>query len=89
MCGVAVTDATTASTTGLTNTSFEYSADLLETLGLGHWLTYLPELYPADVPCGQVSRSAAYAFGLTGLEGTPVFHCCGDGGACTLGCRIS
>ncbi|KAL3681604.1 hypothetical protein R1sor_024560 [Riccia sorocarpa] len=85
LCGICVTDATTASTTGLTNRSFQYAQDLLERVELGHWIEKLPRIVSPDYPCGEMSSVAAVELGCAALQGVPVIHCCGDAGACTLG----
>ncbi|KAL2620330.1 hypothetical protein R1flu_000535 [Riccia fluitans] len=85
LCGVCVTDATTASTTGLTNLSFQYAEDLLERVGLSHWIETLPRIVAPDCPCGEISSYAAVELGYAALQGISVLHCCGDAGTCTLG----
>lgn len=88
LCGSWVSDATTASTTGLTKISDpgSYAEELINDVGLSHWLPKLPPLVPPDEPCGRVTLKAAEQLGNPELEGLPVFHSCGDAGACTLGC---
>ncbi|KAG6552627.1 hypothetical protein Mapa_005827 [Marchantia paleacea] len=85
LCGLCVTDATTASTTGLTNGSFQYAEDLLERVELGHWIDKLPTIVASNSPCGELNSHAAVELGCAALQGVPVIHCCGDAGACTLG----
>ncbi|XP_057826921.2 uncharacterized protein LOC131038497 isoform X3 [Cryptomeria japonica] len=86
LCGVLVTDATTASTTGLTDRSFQYAESLIKRVNLGHWLEMLPYIAPVDIPCaGEVSEAAAAELGFPFLKAVPVLHCCGDAGACSLG----
>ncbi|KAH8971232.1 hypothetical protein BDL97_02G130800 [Sphagnum fallax] len=85
LCGVCVTDSTTASTTGLTDLSFKYATGLMHDVGLGHWIDKLPLIHPPNIPCGEVSAWAAEELGNVSLQGIPVVHCCGDAGACTLG----
>ncbi|CAM6113673.1 unnamed protein product [Calypogeia fissa] len=85
LCERFVTDATTASTTGLTTRSFQYAEDLMKDAELAHWINRLPELHPPDYPCGEVSANAAVELGCAALQGVPVLHVCGDAGACTLG----
>ncbi|OAE23854.1 hypothetical protein AXG93_369s1480 [Marchantia polymorpha subsp. ruderalis] len=85
LCGLCVTDATTASTTGLTNATFQYAEDLLEKVELGHWIDKLPTIVASNSPCGELSSQAAVELGCAALQGVPVIHCCGDAGACTLG----
>jgi sugar (pentulose or hexulose) kinase len=46
LCGVCVTDSTTASTTGLTDLSFKYATGLMHDVGLGHWIDKLPLIHP-------------------------------------------
>jgi xylulokinase len=85
LTGALVTDATTASTTGLTDLSFQYAESLIKTVNLGHWLEMLPHIAPVDIPCGEVSEAAAIELGFPLLKAIPVLHCCGDAGACSLG----
>ncbi|MCO5602548.1 hypothetical protein L7F22_056681 [Adiantum nelumboides] len=85
LCHRFVTDATTASTTGLSDCSGQYAETLIQTLGLGHWLCKLPPITSVEVPCGLVSKEAAKELGDLNLKGIPVLHCCGDNGACSLG----
>eukprot|EP00897_Mesotaenium_endlicherianum_P000762 jgi/Mesen1/10687/ME000009S10479 len=66
--------------------TYAYAAALLEEAGLSHWLPKLAPIAAADKPCGEVSLEAAQALGAAHLAGLPVFHACGDAGACTLGC---
>lgn len=85
LTGALVTDATTASTTGLTDLSFQYAESLIKTVNLGHWLEILPRIAAVDIPCGKVSEAAAIELGFPLLKSIPVLHCCGDAGACSLG----
>ncbi|GIV83124.1 MAG: xylulokinase [Candidatus Roseilinea sp.] len=82
LCGERVTDATTASTTGLFHLQENrWATELLEALNLR--TDWLPRLDLANKPVGRVSRTAAK---LTDLpEGLPVFHGVGDAAATTLG----
>ncbi|KAI5056234.1 hypothetical protein GOP47_0028052 [Adiantum capillus-veneris] len=85
LCHRCVTDATTASTTGLTDCFGQYAETLLQDLGLDHWRHKLPPITSVEVPCGRVSKEAAEELGDLNLQGIPVLHCCGDNGACSLG----
>lgn len=82
LCGEAVSDVVTASTTGLLNLSERtWARDLLEALGLPN----LPfgKLTPGGAVVGQLSARAASLLGLP--KGLPVCHGPGDAGATTLG----
>lgn len=82
LCGRAVTDLTTASTTGLLDLGKGvWNLGLLGALGLR--TDFLPEIAPSDAIVGSLSPEAA---GRTGLPaGLPVIHGCGDAGTTTLG----
>jgi xylulokinase len=82
LCGTAVTDYTTASTTGLFDLSRNQWAESLMTR-LALRCDWLPDLLPYEQPAGRVSAFAAKATGLT--EGLPVFHGIGDAAAATIG----
>lgn len=82
LCGVAVTDYTTASTTGLFDlTRNQWAESLMTQLQLR--CDWLPDLLHYEQPAGRVSRSAAEATGLP--ESLPVFHGVGDAAAATIG----
>ncbi|MEW6049234.1 MAG: FGGY-family carbohydrate kinase, partial [Bacillota bacterium] len=81
-CGASVTDATTASTTGLLDlASGRWAVELLEALELR--TDFLPEIAPAYSVVGRLRPEAAEALGLP--AGTPVVHGAGDAAATTLG----
>jgi len=82
LCGAAVTDYTTASTTGLFDLNRNQWAESLMTQ-LQLRCDWLPDLLPYEQPAGRVSRSAGEATGLP--EGLPVFHGVGDAAAATIG----
>ncbi len=82
LTGVAATDPSCASTTGLMDIgSRDWSGELLELLGIDRAL--LPPILPAGTALGGLSGSAAAALGLS--QGIPVFNGCGDGAATTIG----
>lgn len=82
LCGRAVTDLTTASTTGLLLLAENrWNLPLLQALGLR--TDWLPELLPADEPAGTLLPEAARATGLP--AGLPVLHGAGDAATATLG----
>ena len=84
LCGAAVTDLTTASTTGLLLFDEErWNLPLLEALGLRN--DWLPTLVPAQAVVGSLSRAAAHETGLP--EGLPIIHGAGDAATSTLGSR--
>lgn len=82
LCGVAASDFTTASTTGLLDLAAnDWLWDVIDGLGLGH--EKLPALLPASAVMGSLHPGAAQATGIP--AGTPVFHGSGDLGATTVG----
>jgi len=81
-CGAAVTDLTTASTTGLLElSSGRWATALLEALDLR--TDFLPDLAPAWSVTGHLMPEAAQAMGLP--AGIPVVHGAGDAATATLG----
>jgi xylulokinase len=82
LCGRAVTDLTTASTTGLLLLA-ENRWNLPLLSGLGLRTDWLPELLPADAVAGPLTPEAARATGLP--AGLPVLHGAGDAATATLG----
>ncbi len=85
MAGVAVTDTTTASTTGLLdiNTRAMLSADIFAQLGLADVLPLLPMVKPGGSRIGVLDARIAETLGLR--PGIPIHHGPGDAGATTLG----
>lgn len=82
MTGRAVTDPTTASTSGLMDMARRrWSAPLAAALGVD--LDKLPEILPANAVAGPLLPAAAGALGLP--AGVPVINGSGDAGASTLG----
>ena len=82
MTGRAVTDPTTATTSGLMDISRrEWSLALLQMLTID--AARLPEILPAGARIGALEPTAAAALGLP--TGVPVFNGCGDAGATTVG----
>lgn len=82
LTGRAVTDATTASTTGLLDfQAGAWSREILDRLGLR--TDWLPEIWPSDQPVGELTKEVADQLGLEG--GIPVLHGAGDAGCTTLG----
>ncbi|MFM7698201.1 MAG: FGGY-family carbohydrate kinase [Limnohabitans sp.] len=86
LTGQAVTDPTTAATTGMYNfDSGCWASEWLTALGLSH--ISLPHIYEAGECVGQVSTAAAE---MTGLEhGLAVFCGLGDAAATTLGAGVT
>lgn len=85
MTGVAASDTTTASTTGLMHLASRTALDraVFEQLGIEDCIRLLPSFIPGGACVGALSSSAAAALGLR--PGLPV-HCGpGDAGATTLG----
>ncbi|GBG85546.1 hypothetical protein CBR_g40184 [Chara braunii] len=87
MSGKCVADATTASTTGLflAESPGSVAFDLMKQVGLDQWISKLPDIVPADEPCGEVLKQVAEQWGNPELAGLPVFHSIGDVGASTIG----
>lgn len=85
LTGKAISDTTTASTTGLLDISTRkwLGADIFETLGLKHITLRLPEVQPGGAQAGTLSHDAAQSLGLR--AGIPVYHGPGDAGATTIG----
>lgn len=85
LTGRALTDTTTASTTGLLNLAERrwLDAEALETMGIGAAVAKLPTLVPGGAFGGDLLPEAAAALGLT--AGIPVYHAPGDAGATTIG----
>jgi len=82
LTGLAVTDYTNASTTGLLNfDSNNWDREILSIAGITE--ENLPELVRADSVTGAVGAAAAVETGLT--EGLPVIHGAGDAASSTLG----
>lgn len=82
LTGVAATDASCASTTGLMDIGDrQWSAELIELLDLDRGL--LPPILEPDVVVGGLTAEAAAALGLP--AGLPVINGCGDGAATTIG----
>ncbi len=82
LCGAAVSDYTTASTTGLFDFDRnDWAVNLLDELEIRH--DWLPRLLPYRQPAGWVSPAAAEESGLP--AGLPVYHGMGDAAATTIG----
>ncbi|MBN9317469.1 MAG: FGGY-family carbohydrate kinase [Devosia sp.] len=82
LTGVAATDASCASTTGLMDIGTrDWSDTLVDLLGIDRGL--LPPVLPAEAVVGPLADAAADALGL--VAGIPVFNGCGDGAATTIG----
>lgn len=84
LTGTAVTDTTTASTTGLMNLDTRQPLDpeLFEEIGIGNALKLLAPIKPGGSQVGTIRKG----FMVGGLrEGIPVYHGPGDAGATTLG----
>ncbi|MEZ5666566.1 MAG: FGGY family carbohydrate kinase [Alphaproteobacteria bacterium] len=82
MTGRAVSDPTTATTSGLMALATRrWSAPLLDLLGIE--AQRLPALVAADTVVGTLGAAAARSLGLA--EGLPVHAGCGDAGAATVG----
>ena len=82
---VAITDTTTASTTGLMDMGTRVALDhaVLEEIGVGEAHRLLPKIAAGGAKAGSLTESAAKELGLK--AGTPVHHGPGDAGATTLG----
>lgn len=85
LTGIAATDTTTASTTGLMDLRARrwFSPDVLETFGIGDISALLPQIVPGGARVGTVNATAAQILGLP--AGIPVFLAPGDAGATTIG----
>ncbi len=85
MTGVAATDTTTASTTGLMSLNDRQALDksVLDALGIGDSARLLPPFLPGGTRIGKLTPGAATALGLS--SGIPVYSGPGDAGATTLG----
>jgi len=82
LTGVAATDPSCASTTGLMDiVSRDWSIPLIELMGID--ATRLPPILAADTIVGGLTPEAAGALGLQ--QGIPVINGCGDGAATTIG----
>jgi xylulokinase len=82
LTGIAATDPSCASTTGLMDIgSRDWSDELLAILGIDGSL--LPPILPADATVGSLTADAAAGLGLP--AGIPVINGCGDGAATTIG----
>jgi xylulokinase len=85
LTGVATTDTTTASTTGLMDLSTRtaLSHAVLEEIGIGEAHRLLPQIAAGGTKAGVLTDTSAKELGLK--AGTPVHHGPGDAGATTLG----
>lgn len=85
MTGLAVTDTTTASTTGLMDLDSRAPLDrsIFESIGIGDALPILPPIAAGGLQVGSLAANAASVLGLK--AGTPVHHSPGDAGATTIG----
>ncbi len=84
MTGRAVTDPTTATTSGMMDLPRRaWSQPILDLLGIDG--KRLPEILPADAQAGTLDPGPAAALGLR--AGIPVINGCGDAGASTIGAR--
>lgn len=80
------TDYSDASGTGAFDlNTFRWSEEILEAAGVP--LSVMPECFASTAPAGTVTAEAAKLTGL--VEGTPVFHGCGDGTAASVGTGLS
>jgi xylulokinase len=82
---LAVSDSTTASTTGLLDISTRQwlDASLFDRMGLAHVVRLLPDVYPGGAQIGALSAYAAQVLGVP--PRIPVHHGPGDAGAATIG----
>ena len=86
LTGRAVTDPTTASTTGLMDIATrDWSPALVEALGTPR--EKLPAILAAGETIGPLTSDAARDLGLDTDAPIPVINGCGDGGATTVGAR--
>lgn len=85
LAAVAVTDTTTASTTGLMDLDSRTPLDrsIFDAIGLGKLLPIMPTITAGGSQVGSLSANAASLLGLK--TGTPVHHGPGDAGATTIG----
>jgi xylulokinase len=85
LTGVATTDTTTASTTGLMDLGTRAALDhaVLEEIGIGEAHRLLPKIAAGGTKVGVLTEMAAKDLGLK--TGIPVHHGPGDAGATTLG----
>jgi xylulokinase len=85
MTGIAVTDSTTASTTGLMNmrTRIPLDRTLLSEIGIGACFDLMPLISAGGALAGKLTSEAARVLGLR--AGLPVYHGPGDAGAATIG----
>ncbi len=85
LSGVAATDSTTASTTGLfdLNTRAMLTADVLNILELSHIARLMPAVHAGGAQVGTLKADAARVLGLN--AGIPIYHGPGDAGATTFG----
>lgn len=85
LTGRALTDTTTASTTGLLHLAARrwFDADTLDSFGIGTAAAKLPDLAPGGALAGELTPQAADTLGLR--AGIPVYHAPGDAGATTIG----
>ena len=85
LCGCAVADRVTASTTGLLLADgHAYHEEMIEAV-LPGLVKRLPPLVSGEKHVGFVDPRAAELLGLPAHVGLTVFHGCGDAGATTLG----
>ncbi len=85
MTGIAATDTTTTSTTGLMDlaTRAPLDSSIFEAIGIGNTARLIPSMHPGGAQIGTLTAEAAKALGLR--PGIPVHHGPGDAGAATLG----
>jgi len=83
--GVAATDTTTASTTGLMDIGERKALEreVLDEIGIGENLTLLPTMYSGGANIGKLTEKAAAELGLK--TGIPIYLGPGDAGATTIG----
>lgn len=82
----AFTDATTASTTGLTHPPhLSYNKSLLHKANLAHFEPLLPEILPFPRVVGHLSSTIAQRLNKPALTGTPLIHAGGDAYSTTAG----
>ena len=81
----AVTDSTTASTTGLMDIASRtvLSSDIFDEIGIRQTSRLIPPIKAGGMVAGGLTQSAAMALGLR--AGIPIYHGPGDAGAATLG----
>ncbi|CAN8061719.1 unnamed protein product [Agarophyton chilense] len=80
------TDATTATTTGLTQQPYRsYNTTLFEQAGLASFLPLLPEILPRPGIVGHLSPQMARMLGQPEAAGIPVIHAGGDAFSATVG----